>query len=235
MQTVTLNLDHLEKDPNPTYYTQRISNFKQLRAAQGVATISRSPSPTTTSEPRQAQHHVQESHSGITPLRVVFLDVDGVLNTADQRLATSIHPTCLRNFCNMVVRTDSYICISSTWRKHKAFMNKLVSSLAIHGVEDRVIGKTIQIAPFERPAEIMNWIQGLESNYELRVDAWVAVDDMPLEQMSRDMRGKCILTNIIDGFLLPMVGAGEEILRRQIESSRKVVSGGRKEGHYVNA
>ena len=114
-------------------------------------------------------------------------------------------------------------------------MNKLVSSLAIHGVEDRVIGKTIQIAPFERPAEIMNWIQGLESNYELRVDAWVAVDDMPLEQMSRDMRGKCILTNIIDGFLLPMVGAGEEILRRQIESSRKVVSGGRKEGHYVNA
>ena len=52
-----------------------------------------------------------------TPLSLVFLDVDGVLNSSAERLATSINEECLKQFCTMVHQTGAHIVVSSTWRK----------------------------------------------------------------------------------------------------------------------
>ena len=132
-----MDLDQIEPDTNPIYYDNRI-----------VEIITTHP-PITSIEK-------------LAPLRVIFLDVDGVLNTANQILAQSINHMCLKHFCELVIRTDAYIVISSNWRKYKTFMDILLSALRLFNCECRVIGKTIQIAPFERPDEIMDWIHNFE-------------------------------------------------------------------------
>ena len=225
MQTVTLNLDHLEKDPNPTHYSDRLLSLKALQVAASASvssasssSSSRSSSPAPSSPTTSLSSLSRTSSpppSGL-PLRLIFLDVDGVLNTADQRLATSIHPVCLRNFAELVLRTDSYIVISSTWRKHRPFMNKLMTCLKQHDVDERVIGKTPQIAPFERPAEIMSWLDVASRQYGLDVASWVALDDMPLEEMDRSsMGGRCVLTTIQAGLCKKHVRMAEELLHAQ--------------------
>ena len=50
-------------------------------------------------------------------VRLCFLDVDGVLNSSAERLATSINEACLLNFCEFVHKNDMHIVVSSTWRK----------------------------------------------------------------------------------------------------------------------
>jgi len=185
-----MDLDQIEPDTNPIYYDNRI-----------VEIITTHP-PITSIEK-------------LAPLRVIFLDVDGVLNTANQILAQSINHMCLKHFCELVIRTDAYIVISSNWRKYKTFMDILLSALRLFNCECRVIGKTIQIAPFERPDEIMDWIHNFEDRYATKIDSWIAVDDMPLEQMSLDMFDKCILTSYTYGFVKCMIPYGEELLRRQ--------------------
>lgn len=136
-----------------------------------------------------------------SPIRLIFLDVDGVLNTVNETLATSISSECLSRFCQLVVRTNSHIVISSTWRKHKPFMAKLMSSLKRFDCDRRVIGKTEQIAAFERPREILKWLRDAKANYGMVVENWLAVDDMPLEDMSpATMGGHCCLTTIERGF-----------------------------------
>ena len=139
--------------------------------------------------------------------------------------------------CELCIRTSSYIVISSTWRKvrkerlpelnctsniglfayptpsqHKPFMTKLLSCLRQYDCEERVLGKTCEIAPFERPAEIMKWMKDAKRQFGLEVSGWVALDDMPLEQMSADMANHCVLTTIQRGFERHHISMGERIL-----------------------
>ena len=130
-----------------------------------------------------------------------ILDVDGVLNTINETLAPSISPKCLNRFCQLVMRTNSHIVISSTWRKHKPFMAKLLSCLKRYQCDTRVLGKTEQIAPFERPKEIIKWLRDAKAKFGMVPLNWLAVDDMPLEEMAPGcMGGHCCLTTIERGF-----------------------------------
>ncbi len=141
-----------------------------------------------------------------TPLRLVFLDVDGVLNTANERMATSINQDCLELFCATVKEANAYIVVSSTWRKHKPFMEKLLHCLG-KGVDEcdigsRVLGKTPDIAAFERPREILSWLRDFRNMFpHHQVLSWVCVDDMPLEEMGGDkFEDHCVKTTITRGF-----------------------------------
>lgn len=192
-----MDLDHIEQDTNPIYYDNQIVNI--LRTRLSIISLD----------------YTNIYKIKPVPLRVIFLDVDGVLNTYNQALAQQINHTCLKNFCELVTRTNAYIVISSSWRKYKTFMYKLMSSLRLFNCEYRVIGKTIEISPFDRPDEIMDWIYNFEERYATKIDSWIAVDDMRLEQMSKDMCEKCILTDSRYGFIKCMIPYGEELLKKQ--------------------
>ena len=68
-------------------------------------------------------------------------------------------------------------------------------------------------APFERPAEIIKWMVDVKQRYGLEVSGWIAVDDMPLEQMQPVlMHGHCVLTSIQRGFERHHIAQGERLL-----------------------
>ncbi|GMH56280.1 hypothetical protein TrST_g4135 [Triparma strigata] len=183
---------------------QRHSNATQPQFVQiDLANIERDDS---------LEFHRERIEGVSSAAKLIFLDVDGVLNTSEQHLATSISSQCLRLMCELCIRTSSYIVISSTWRKHKPFMTKLLSCLRQYDCEERVLGKTCEIAPFERPAEIMKWMKDAKRQFGLEVSGWVALDDMPLEQMSADMANHCVLTTIQRGFERHHISMGERIL-----------------------
>jgi len=172
MNYVQLDLAHIERDTSPIFDQPRIGDLANER----------------------------------TSVKLIFLDVDGVLNSSAERLATSINEKCLQRFCHMVHETDAHIVVSSTWRKHKPFMEKLLFSLDNNAngtpVAHRVLGKTVEIAPFERPAEILQWIRDFKKGFpSIQVTDWIAVDDMPLANMHPKMQGHCVLTTIQAGFL----------------------------------
>jgi len=140
-----------------------------------------------------------------------------------QHLATSISGACLRLLCELCHRTDAKIVVSSTWRKHKPFMAKLLSCLNQYDCEERVLGKTSEIAPFERPAEIVKWMADAKQRYGLEVAGWIAIDDMPLEQMQPSlMHRHCVLTTIQRGFERHHIAQGERLLIPR--SQKKVVN-----------
>lgn len=63
-------------------------------------------------------------------IKLCFLDVDGVLNNSRQRDAMSIDPQCIKLFAELVIKTGAYIVMSSTWRKHPAFMDFLIAKVS---------------------------------------------------------------------------------------------------------
>ena len=93
-------------------------------------------------------------------------------------------------------------------------MEKLLSSLASYDCSSLVLGKTTEIAPFERPAEICKWLKDFKQRFpDHKVDSWIAVDDMPLEAMSpATMAGHCVLTTITHGFLKRHVQVAKNLL-----------------------
>jgi hypothetical protein len=112
-------------------------------------------------------------------MKVVFLDIDGVLNTS--KLIRSfggdhIDPVLTALFARIVKETDSKIVLSSTWRIETR--NKLLveAALAQHGLE--LFGSTPVIKRewpewTQRRDEISAWLEGNE------VDKFAIIDDFP--------------------------------------------------------
>jgi hypothetical protein len=93
-------------------------------------------------------------------------------------------------------------------------MEKLLYSLSRHhSCDKRVLGKTIEIAPFERPAEILKWMKDFKTHFPAyNITSWIAVDDMPLENMHHKMSGHCVLTTITHGFLKHHIRIAEDLV-----------------------
>jgi hypothetical protein len=129
-------------------------------------------------------------------MKVVFLDVDGVLNTerwlVEQYNKTgkphSCHhsefdPLCMQNLKEFVEESDAYIVISSTWRlgNHetdegwKALMDRLND----YGLRERVVGSTPDLSrKYDsfccRGYEIQEW---LDRNEDKNIENFVIIDD----------------------------------------------------------
>lgn len=82
-------------------------------------------------------------------VRVIFLDIDGVLNCLSRwgdipdvsRVGTKLCPDATARLKRIVDATDAQIVVSSTWRIH--FMRELEQWLHRHGINrSRVIGAT---------------------------------------------------------------------------------------------
>ena len=138
-------------------------------------------------------------------MKVVFLDIDGVLNRLtdlppliDGRRdwERNFHPPAVAALNDLLRVSGARIVVSSTWRLSRGF-EELRELLASWGIEGEVVGVTPEFPLVEeRPAEIRAWLRGAP-----RVTRYVAIDDM-------DMTGEVVQV-LVD----PLVGLTAEDAR----------------------
>ena len=120
-------------------------------------------------------------------LKVLFLDVDGVLCLNEY---ATLEPALLRNLALVTESTGCVVVVSSDWRMFPSKLRELTRALRTRGV--RVIGKTrptTQGAADERPNEIKHFLASFRARMRrqgkpFRVQRWCAVDDrnLPVEE-----------------------------------------------------
>lgn len=119
-------------------------------------------------------------------MKILFLDIDGVLNTENFRDtygSETLNPFLVRNLIDVINATQCLIVVSSDWRHghistiHNAlkccgFLDKLTS--AEHDLlKDAIIDVTLDFG--SREDEILEWVKSHN------IMQWVAVDDMELD------------------------------------------------------
>ncbi len=139
-------------------------------------------------------------------MKVVFLDIDGVLNsrkydrTRDWKKQDDIDETRLPLVAQIIAATGAEIVLSSTWRQHwdkdaskcdedGAYINGL---FAAHGL--RIYDKTPYLGLFAaRREEVQGWLD--ECGAE--VERYVIIDDYRFDW--GDMAERLVVTNPIFG------------------------------------
>lgn len=114
-------------------------------------------------------------------MKILFLDVDGVLNsrrtaTAFNEFPWDVNPDDLRLFDNVAIglvkkicnETDSKIILSSTWRHQEGMFEKMAKVLELP-----IIGRTPIKIGGNRGQEIQMWLD----DHRGTVDKYAIVDD----------------------------------------------------------
>ena len=109
-------------------------------------------------------------------MNIIFLDVDGVLNSLDyaKKLYEKDHiprscykfpfdPRCLNNLKILVELTNSYLVITSTWRMSNIGKDTLLFELKKYGLDDRVIGYT-DVLHTNRGQEVSKYLESLDKD-----------------------------------------------------------------------
>ena len=117
------------------------------------------------------------------PLRVLFLDIDGVVccNQNGQ-----LEPDKMQQLLRITKEASAKVCLSSNWRLYEELREHLYTKLGAMGIE--CIGTTPDAGEAThgegmRPCEIGAWIRFWhEDKQRQRVTSFVAVDDRPLLQ-----------------------------------------------------
>lgn len=123
-------------------------------------------------------------------MRVLFLDIDGVLVNLDtlrnKDIEQKADPACVAELNRIVNCTDARIVVSSTWRSYG--LAKLQEIFCLWGIERRIHGFTPQLdvmygndnglAPgFPRSREISIWL----SLSPLKTESYAILDDEHIE------------------------------------------------------
>ena len=117
------------------------------------------------------------------PLRVLFLDVDGVV-CCNQK--GQLEPDKMRQLIRITKEASAKVCLSSNWRLYEELREHLYTKLGAVGIE--CIGTTPDAGEAThgegmRPCEIGAWIRFWhEDKQRQRIVSFVAVDDRPLLQ-----------------------------------------------------
>ena len=102
-------------------------------------------------------------------MKIIFLDIDGVLNNADDS-DFHVHkggsycysPKCVENLNLILGTTDAKIVVSSTWRLGQS-VEQLQCTILDMGIRGEVVGKTGSLSHIPgvlRGNEILAWIKG---------------------------------------------------------------------------
>jgi hypothetical protein len=171
-------------------------------------------------------------------MRVVFLDIDGVLNhcntrseispTSAEPLPIPIAPECMARLNRLIAETGAKIVISSSWRTFARWQD-LGPALVRHGLCADVIGETPDLVNDE--VWLANWhtrtgaaftYEHLERGWEIRewiathpeVTGFVILDDV--SDMD-ELKPWLVLTHPNDGLDDPDVERAKWILDRSAE------------------
>lgn len=133
-------------------------------------------------------------HSVSSLIRLIFLDVDGVLNCLGQYAveasdevitgspAMFLNRYCLRRLVGLVHDTQASLVLSSTWRDNGELKSALWEALVDEGLpENAFIGQTPIINSRLRPYEIKAWLDThLQESASKGRCSWIVLDDMQL-------------------------------------------------------
>lgn len=123
-------------------------------------------------------------------MRVVFLDIDGVLNSrrwmalrgrkevgASTAAAHSLDPSAVGLLNELVVRAHADVVISSTWRHGGLF--HVTASLVARGFIGHVAGMTPETGEHLRTRgdEIRAWLDDWSVGHEAPLESFVILDD----------------------------------------------------------
>ena len=135
--------------------------------------------------------------AGSAPLKLIFLDVDGVICCNG---AGRLEPDKLKRISQVVEKTGAKIVLSTDWRRDPSL--KAIITTALGEVGCTVIGATRKGAPLKpiRPQEISGWLDAFVEKGRV-VSEWVAVDDRELlGEMGGDrLKGHFVNTSFASG------------------------------------
>ena len=111
------------------------------------------------------------------PLRIVFLDIDGVICCNTQ---CRLEQDKMQIFKTVHSATGCKVVLSTDWRKYPAAKKQLIGELKQMGIQ--TIGQTPTHSPWARPKEITAWIANFDRTREPanQLRYYVAVDDRML-------------------------------------------------------
>ena len=149
--------------------------------------------------------------------RLLFLDIDGVLNTfatlGSSRAVTTngwpapISRPLLARLKRVLERTNALVVLSTAWRLDELGRRALQVGLASAGIDNsRIVGATPYQGGGPRAHEISAWLQTYGP-----CAAWAAVDDIDLwSESPRAMESHAVRTSLATGLT---VDAAREVVR----------------------
>lgn len=125
---------------------------------------------------------------------LIFLDIDGVLNTFQsiEAQTDTLSPECVRQLNQLVQATQAKVIVSSTWRRVHSLAT-IESRLKRHGFEAKLHGQTPYIAGASRAEEIRTWLHLHASEGPF---AFVILDD---QEDFKDLRPHHVQTSYHKG------------------------------------
>lgn len=149
-------------------------------------------------------------------MKVIFLDIDGVLNSGPytdamkqdpnfkprelsmEWWAEGLDPAAVKLLNSLVERTGAKVVVSSTWRLHTT-VGWLQRVLRMRGYEHRVHGMTERFVGRDRSYEIMRWLA------TTKAEQFVVLDD----KREADIAGHFVKTD-------SEVGLTEELVEKAV-------------------
>lgn len=116
--------------------------------------------------------HLKQNNSTTTPPKppkIIFLDVDGVLNRAFAG-NEDFDEKCLEIFKDLVVSTGAKIVVHSSWKYSPEMLEKLRLKLAEYELEIYDVTPDFKM---DRDVEILQWMK--DHNFDK--EHWVMLDD----------------------------------------------------------
>lgn len=156
-------------------------------------------------------------------MKVLFLDIDGVLNDLEyneRAQSNVILPRCVDLLNEILIETDAKIVLTSSWRYmvHKEAMTVkgFEYLLQSHGIVPRLIGITMLDEDTPPYYDAENWCRSqqvqiwLNENKELNIENFVVMDDFDIS--FDGLNGRFIQTNAETGMTGKDVAAAIKIL-----------------------
>jgi len=115
-------------------------------------------------------------------VKILFLDVDGVLNGKNYGYG-GVDDSLLALLKTIIEETGCKVVLSTTWRLNqsaRATLLHFMKARADINVEDIIIGDTPSLKGKQRAFEIESFLHSEWFVSRYAVTAWVAVDDLPL-------------------------------------------------------
>ncbi|RXT06434.1 HAD domain-containing protein [Ammoniphilus sp. CFH 90114] len=115
-------------------------------------------------------------------MKVIFLDIDGVMITGSYRKISSQYdgyafdPTAVEHLKEIIVKTGTYIVVSSTWRK--AGFARLKTMFEANGIYEGLIGQTPVLEYSRRGEEIKEYLAEAQYDPTTKVEKFVILDDL---------------------------------------------------------
>eukprot|EP01083_Nonionella_stella_P033424 91519_1 len=149
-----------------------------------------------------------EKNGPIEPIKILFLDIDGVMNGwHDVRDDTQnvLKPACLERLQQIIDHTHCKIVLSTARRACEEIKHSIEREFIKAGIQwnDVYIGDTPLLhagtsQEQQRLIEIATYLERIKRDQKFRVEGWVVVDDLSLDNADHDkqmLKGRFVQTD----------------------------------------